>query len=224
MALDRALTLRASRVCDRAEWTLPRIIFDAAGSLSLYALPGPLTGNGLFAEYENRKHSRFDHRKPDRLLPHKHEARISRHVGFKSVYGGATVIYWDHIPIARFAANTQNDTPHIYLTGYHLTDEGLHGRVKGRPLHAYKALNPLLDYLMTGVRCEADGVHIYRPGGDKVTPWPKTAVRPALFIPVAGRKLPVPYWTATGVEFVSNRSVCRIGGETWEEPVPWGHT
>lgn len=193
-------------------------MLDPAGSIA-GGMPGPIRGD-FFSTYASRPKAKAPVRGVDALIPWAFEARASRHLGFKAIVGGATVIYWRHTPVARMAANTS--TPHIYISGFHLGGAVASGRAGGSELRAYQGLAPFMDYLMTGLSFEPDGVHQWRAGGDIVTPWPGTARKPALYIPVYGRGHSVPFWTPRRVEFASNRPVCQIGGETWEEPTPFG--
>lgn len=224
MALDRTLILRAEEISNRAEWGLAPVTRDGAGQA---ILPPPVRGH-FFKSYTERHHNGHQFRRaPDKLIPWGYEARISRRLGFKSIMGGLTVIYWRHLPIARLALN--DEAPHIYISAFHINDISVYegrevpksGRVAGSQIRAMQAMNPLLDYLMTGVRITAKGVERHR--GD-TAPWPKTLNKPAVFIPVYGRLAPVPFWTARRVGLVARREVCRPGGETFApiEPFPVG--
>lgn len=208
MALDPTLISRHEAIAAQAEWTLPAIERDAATSVRV--LPPMLRGD--FADtYLTRKrvtHSSID--KVDAIRPGFYEANISRRLGFKSRYGYPTFIYWRHIPMARIVAN--GDKPHIFISPFHVGG-------KAQITRAMFALNPLLDYLMTGVRLDMDGVSIARR--HETTAWPKMMGKPAIYIPVMGNTAHA-FWTAKTFEFCYPKAIAFKGGEEWPDPEPWG--
>lgn len=190
-------------------WTLSGL----GDGLFTGALPPVLRGDWL-TEYVQRKttvtaKSVFG-KEPDRLRPLDYEAMIARRLGWKARVAEPTIIYWRHMPIARFVSN--GSSPHFYISAFDTFG-------KAQTTRALFAMNPLLDFLMTGVRLDMKGVHITRR--HEVAPWPKTFNKPGLYIPVAGRGHGVPFWEAKTFEFVSHRPVTDAGGTTWEEPRPW---
>lgn len=182
---------RHDAITAQAEWSLPAI--SPAGDR-----PDMLMGR-MLPNYQARKRTTtkkaLNSEFYDRFRYLAYEANISRRLGWKAQEDGPTFIYWRHMPIARFE-HRKNFEPHILISAFHV---GGHAQ----PTRALFAMNPLLDYLMTGARLSQKGVEIERR--HRIESWPNTSRKPAVYMRVAGRQLGgVPFWEATDYEFVAN--------------------
>lgn len=209
--LDPTLVSRHDAITAQAEWNLPAIEREA--STGARVLPPILRGDFL-GTYLSRASGRttLSARRAafvDAIRPGDFEAVISRRLGFKSRIGTATFIYWRHIPIARLMANGQD--PHIFITPYHAFG-------KAQITRTMFAINPVLEYLMTGVRLDMGGVSL--ANRHETSPWPKMTGKPAIYIPIWGNSTTRPFWTAKSFEFCKPGPLAFKGGEAWPDHEP----
>lgn len=206
--LDPTLIARHEKVAAQSSWALPALVRDPVTSVRV--LPPILRYGDFLSTYlERNRVSPVSASRPDKVRHGHYEAVISRRLGFKTHKGGATFIYWRHIPVARLMPH--GETPHIFITPRHAGG-------KAQLTRTLFALNPLLDYLLTGVRMDMDGVSIERR--HETTAWPKGMGKPALYIPVAGRANHA-FWTARSFEFCKPDPLAYEYGVAWPDPRPW---
>jgi len=213
MSLDPTLVERSEAISAQAEWSLPPIVREHVTGARV--LPPILRGDftGLYTLRGKGRTTLTARRAAfvDAIRPGAFEANISRRLGFKSHYGSATFIYWRHIPIARLMANGQE--PHIMISPWHAGG-------KAQISRTLLAINPVLDYLMTGIRISMDGVTLHRR--HETTAFPKMTGKPAIYIPVMGRET-YAFWTAKSFTYCKPAplSFAKCNGEAWPDPEPW---
>jgi hypothetical protein len=213
--LDHALILRHQAVANRSVYRADNRQYDGwklstlGDRPSLSGLPPFLRGDTL-TEYEDRRTTTtaasYLRRSVDAIRPLDFEANIARRLGWKARNGQPTFIYWRHIPIARLVTSPN---PHIFISTYHVGEQA-------QPTRALFAINPFLDYLMTGLRLSQKGISIARR--HEIDPWPKTMRKPAILAHVAGQ---APFWTVTEYELCKNDPVAFAGGADYPVPRPF---